>query len=147
MQTARVVKQFRFESAHQIPSHKGKCRNLHGHSYLLEVEVSGSINKRYPNDSSYGMVADFSDIKQIVNSLVIECLDHQNLNEVIPQHMQPTTAENLCWWVWERIWHNIGITFKGKAELSRVRIWETATCYAEITLEEWNLYNDADPEA
>ena len=40
----RIGKLFKFEAAHRLPNHPGKCKNLHGHSYKLEVVVNGEVN-------------------------------------------------------------------------------------------------------
>jgi 6-pyruvoyltetrahydropterin/6-carboxytetrahydropterin synthase len=124
-----IGKIFRFEAAHQLPNHNGKCRNLHGHSYKLEVEVTGPI-KEANGDSDEGMIMDFGDLKKIVQEEIIDLVDHQFLNEVVPPEHQPTTAENMVNWmshlIWDRLWEDI-------IEL-RVRLWETETSYAELVI-------------
>ena len=70
----RITKEFKFEMAHALDYHNGKCKNIHGHSYTLSVRVFG---KPITDDiSEKGMVMDFSDLKQIVNKYVIDDLDH-----------------------------------------------------------------------
>src|SRR6266851_8419713 len=81
MRYAYVTKIFRFESAHHLPGHRGKCARPHGHSYRLEVTIRGPI-KDAPGESDHGMVMDFGDLSQIVKNSVIEHLDHQDLNAV-----------------------------------------------------------------
>ena len=61
--TIRVAKRFKWEAAHRIPGHAGLCRNFHGHSYRMYVEVEGTVGEN-------GMVMDFHDIKQLVEPLV-----------------------------------------------------------------------------
>ena len=58
----RVVRRFRFEAAHHLPRHEGKCREMHGHSYELIVTVER------PVDEYSGMVIDFSDLKRVVRN-------------------------------------------------------------------------------
>jgi len=66
----RVTKQFHFAMGHRLPKHKGACKNIHGHNYLLEVCVeSETLDEN-------GMVIDFKDLKEIVNEKVISELDH-----------------------------------------------------------------------
>lgn len=81
-----IAKMFEFESAHQLPDIEcyGACRNLHGHTYKLTVEVEGEVNK-------YGWVINFKDLKKIVNETIIDKYDHSNLNDYI----EVPTAENL----------------------------------------------------
>jgi 6-pyruvoyltetrahydropterin/6-carboxytetrahydropterin synthase len=108
----RISKEFTFDSAHFLKEYKGKCERLHGHTYRLRVTIEGAIQKN-------GMVMDFHKIKTIVESRVLEDLDHHNLNEVIDQ----PSAENICVWVWDRLKAKI-------PQLAEVRVWETATSFA-----------------
>ena len=73
----KVRRRFRFEAAHRLPEHPGKCRELHGHSYELVVNMEGPI------EEPSGMVIDFSDLKQIVRERVVQRLDHRNVNDII----------------------------------------------------------------
>ena len=120
-----ITKTFRFEAAHHLPTHRGKCANVHGHSYRLEISLRGPIKNR-PGQSDHGMVMDFGDLSQIVRSSVIECLDHQDLNVATGLY---TTAENLAHWIWERL-IAAGLD---EALLYRIRLWETESSYVEIT--------------
>jgi 6-pyruvoyltetrahydropterin/6-carboxytetrahydropterin synthase len=127
---AILTKIFRFESAHHLPGHRGKCARFHGHSYRLEVTIRGPI-KEAPGESDHGMVMDFADLSQFVKTSVIEKLDHQELNAVTGLH---TTAENLAHWIWSEL------TTHGLSEtlLYRIRLWETESGFVEITQQERN---------
>jgi 6-pyruvoyltetrahydropterin/6-carboxytetrahydropterin synthase len=72
------------------------------------------------------MVMDFGDLSQIVRSSVLECLDHQDLNDVTNVY---TTAENLAHWIWERL---VAAGLE-EALLYRIRLWETESNFVEIT--------------
>ncbi|OLD63583.1 MAG: 6-carboxytetrahydropterin synthase QueD [Chloroflexi bacterium 13_1_20CM_50_12] len=130
MKVATITKIFRFESAHHLPGHHGKCARPHGHSYRLEVTIRGPI-KEAPGESDNGMVMDFGDLSQLVKNSVIEHLDHQDLNVVTGLH---TTAENLAHWIWGEL------TTQGLSEalLYRIRLWETESSFVEITQQERN---------
>jgi len=130
MRYASITKIFRFEAAHHLPGHQGKCARPHGHSYRLEVTISGPI-KDAPGESDHGMVMDFGGLSHTVNNSVIERLDHQDLNAVTGLH---TTAENLAHWIWGELTAN-GLS---EALLSRIRLWETESCFVEITQQERN---------
>ena len=80
--------------------------------------------------SDHGMVMDFADLSQIVKSVILEQLDHQDLNAVTGVY---TTAENLVHWIWDEL-VNHGLP---KKLLHRVRLWETETSFAEITQQEY----------
>ena len=130
MKYAIITKTFRFEAAHHLPAHRGKCAHVHGHSYRLEVALRGPIKVR-PGQSDHGMVMDFGDLSQLVRSSVLECLDHQDLNAVTGVY---TTAENLAHWIWEKL-VAAGLD---EAFLYRIRLWETESSCVEITEAERN---------
>src|SRR5205809_926118 len=107
-----IFREFSFEAAHRLPHVPDghKCGRLHGHSYRVEIHVSGPI------DVSTGMVMDFSDIKCAFQRLH-ECLDHHYLNEI--DGLDNPTSENLARWIWNRL--NCSLP------LSRVVVRETCT--------------------
>jgi len=65
---ARIAKDFYWEMTHRLPFHKGPCRNIHGHSYRLRVEIEGELDED-------GMVLDYYHLKQLL-APVIDSLDH-----------------------------------------------------------------------
>jgi 6-pyruvoyltetrahydropterin/6-carboxytetrahydropterin synthase len=112
---ASVTRSFRFEAAHQLPWHDGACRNLHGHSYRLEVTVEGPIGAQ-------GMVIDFGDLKAVVGRQVLDRFDHRYLNDLFDN----PTAELIA----AEIWKSLEAEGLG---VSRIRLWETDTCSVEIS--------------
>jgi len=66
---AKLIIPFQFDAAHRLMHHKGKCKNLHGHTYRGEIEFVGKI------DPETGMVQDFSDLKALVETQ-IQAFDH-----------------------------------------------------------------------
>ncbi len=125
---AYLSKKFRFEAAHSLPGHRGKCARLHGHSYQLEVTLRGPI-KQAPGASDDGMVMDFEDLSNLVQQAVLKRLDHQDLNEVTGIR---TTAENLAHWIWDAL---LQAGLPGEL-LYRVCLWETEQGRVEITVAE-----------
>ncbi len=75
MSIIRVAKQFHFEMAHALLDYDGPCKNIHGHSYQLNVTVKGKV-KTNTSDSDEGMVVDFGIIKKVVKELVVDVYDH-----------------------------------------------------------------------
>ena len=69
----RLTKMFSFEMAHCLWHYEGKCSNLHGHSYKMEVTVEG-----LPSQEN-GMVIDFKKLKDIVNETIIDKFDHSTV--------------------------------------------------------------------
>lgn len=120
-----ITRRFSFDSAHYLPGHEGKCQNLHGHTYILEVTVGRE--SLIEGGSSEGMVIDFSDLKSIVNKLVVDPLDHQCLNELLPYR---PTAENMV----NHFFDVLEPVLKGfDVELIRLRLWESSDSYAEVS--------------
>ena len=75
MPQIRITKIFRFEMAHALWNYQGKCKNIHGHSYVLFVTLSGNpINEKgHPED---GMLMDFGKLKKLIKHSVIDEFDH-----------------------------------------------------------------------
>lgn len=114
-----ITKKFTFEAAHSIPTHTGKCKNLHGHSYVLEVTISGLVQELGP---ATGMVMDFAEVSEIVNREIIHQWDHKFLNDVVPFI---TTAENLAIECFRRL-EASGLP------VSKIKLWETAKAFVEV---------------
>lgn len=143
MKTIRITKEFDFEMAHALEGYDGLCANIHGHSYRLWVTVRGDIkeDKGHVKD---GMLMDFSDLKKIVKSLIVDKYDHSLVLQDNSPHSkvdlsmfdkvfylpyQPT-SENLV--------YDFALTIKDKMpkgfELYKVILSETRTSFAE-----WNI--------
>jgi len=87
--------------------------------------MSGRVDER-------GISIDFGDMKRITKEVVIDRLDHQYLNEVLP--LMNTTAENMVVWMYEEIKKQLQAEGLYPAiELEEVRLWETPTSYASVT--------------
>jgi len=71
----RITKQFKFETGHALYGYDGLCKNVHGHSYSLEVTLIGSPIAETSN-AKYGMLIDFGDLKELVNKHIVHPLDH-----------------------------------------------------------------------
>ena len=84
-------------SSHQLRNYGGKCENLHGHNFLVEVEVTG---KELEPDS--GMLMDFKDLKRKL-SQVLDDLDHKHLNDLEYFSKTNPSSENLARYVYERL--------------------------------------------
>lgn len=94
-----IRKRFTFEAAHALPRHQGKCRRMHGHSWVGWVEVEG--DRLQESGPSAGMVMDFGDIAAAVAPMVEEHLDHYVLNESLD--MESPTSEAVAQWVYRHL--------------------------------------------
>jgi 6-pyruvoyltetrahydropterin/6-carboxytetrahydropterin synthase len=104
-------KTFQFEAAHLLPHLPAdhKCRRLHGHSFQVEVVVTG------PCDSKLGWVMDYADISEAFKPLW-EKLDHRYLNDV--PGLENPTSEILAIWIWDRLVEKL-------PQLSEIAVAET----------------------
>jgi len=135
----KLGKDFAWEMAHRLPFHEGPCKNIHGHSYKMRVELIGDLDKN-------GMVLDFYDIHRIVQPY-IEKLDHAFLcNEkdekvitflkendfklyIIPNN---TTSEYMAIYLASEF----ATEFKKfkNLDVMHVRVYETADAFAEVSI-------------
>ncbi|MGX2951284.1 6-carboxytetrahydropterin synthase QueD [Ursidibacter sp. B-7004-1] len=137
----KIAKEFSFDMAHMLDGHDGKCKNLHGHTYTLQVEICGEL---YVEGAKSGMVMDYSDLKLIVKKHILDKMDHafiydstsekeckiaSLLNELdsktfaIPMR---TTAEQMAKYIFETL-TAVGLP------ISLIRLWETPTSYCEYS--------------
>lgn len=129
----KIIKKFTFDSAHYLwninwddAKNKevyGKCTNLHGHTYKLEVVISGG-------NATSGMVMNFRDLSQIVKDKVIERYDHAYLND-LPEFLEvPTTSETIGQNIFDTL-QPLLESFDG-VKLEEIRLSETPTSEAII---------------
>jgi len=92
----QIYKRFTFEAAHRLPHvpEGHKCARLHGHSYNVEVHISGEP------DAHLGWIMDFSDLAAAVDP-VIRRLDHYYLNDI--DGLDNPTSENIARWLWQEL--------------------------------------------
>jgi 6-pyruvoyltetrahydropterin/6-carboxytetrahydropterin synthase len=110
-----------FSAAHALRGYKGKCENLHGHNYKVEVYVRGE------RLDDVGMLVDFTQLKFFTREL-IRSLDHQNLNELKPFDIEINpSAENLASFF---LHHLASKMDNERAKIYKVRVWETSTSSA-----------------
>lgn len=87
----RLNVQFEFCAAHRLPNYDGPCNRVHGHNYRFVVTIAGE-----PDEHS-GMIMDFVEIERIVKELVVDKIDHRDLNDFL----ENPTAEFIVKWFWE----------------------------------------------
>ena len=87
MNNIRITKQFSFETGHSLYGYDGKCKNVHGHSYKLDVTVIGQPIRDKSN-VKYGMVIDFSDLKKIVKEEIVNVFDHATVFNKNTPHVE-----------------------------------------------------------
>ena len=135
-----VTKTVRFDAAHVLTNHKGLCKNLHGHTYRVDVSVAGE------EGGTDDMVIDFKDLKRIATEVICDRFDHafiyntgsegeREIAAVVEKHGMRTvaipfrsTAENLARLFFEDLARRV-------SGLSSVKVWETADSCAEYRAE------------
>jgi len=118
--TFEVMIERNFSSAHQLRGYKGKCENLHGHNYKIEIYARGG------ELDNIGLLVDFVELKAAADE-VVQYLDHRNINELPPfVELQPS-AENLAKYVLERVSARID---DERVRIYKVRCFETPTSVA-----------------
>jgi 6-pyruvoyltetrahydropterin/6-carboxytetrahydropterin synthase len=102
-----------FSAAHYLKNYDGKCKNLHGHTWVVDVELVGKISSM-----ENGILLDFTELKPLVKSILP---DHQLLNDVVDFN---PTAENLVVWLCQELAKKLlEINFKG--QINSVTLWES----------------------
>ena len=87
MSNIRITKQFSFETGHALYGYDGKCKNVHGHSYRLDVTVIGNPITDTTN-VKFGMVIDFGDLKTIVKQEIVDVFDHATVFNKNTPHLE-----------------------------------------------------------
>ena len=132
LMTVLVGRRESFNAAHQLCDPDlsddenrrlfGKCANLHGHNYILEVVVAGKI------DQATGYILDLKALSDLIARRIIRDVDHRNLNTDVPWLKgRVPTAENLAQAFWDRLRPELP-----DGLLRSVRVWETDKNWAEV---------------
>jgi 6-pyruvoyltetrahydropterin/6-carboxytetrahydropterin synthase len=117
-----IFKKVTFEAAHRLPNAPAghKCARLHGHSFRVDIHVSG------PVDDRTGWVMDFGDVKKAFAPLYDQ-LDHRYLNEI--PGLENPTSENIARWIWRKLKPAL-------PALNRIVVHETCTAGASCAGDE-----------
>lgn len=121
-----VMVERHFSSAHQLRGYKGKCENLHGHNYKVEIFARGR------ELDNIGLLVDFGELKEAADEIV-RYLDHRNINELAPfdEELNPS-AENLARYILEHVGSRVG---DRRVQVYKVRCYETPTSVATYELD------------
>ena len=145
----KLTKEFNFPISHRLEGHKGLCNNLHGHNYKLFVTVKRTDDSLIKDDkSSEEMIIDFKDLKNAVNTAIIDEFDHAlvydknnkittqiafYLKDLIGQKIYAlpckTTAEAMSEWIFKKLNEFFKTTDLG-IECCKIKLYETDTSYA-----------------
>ncbi len=110
-----------FSSAHKLRGYKGKCEELHGHNWKVEVYVSSETL------DNIGMVVDFKKWKEDLNK-VLNKLDHAYINNLPYFKKVNPTSENMAKYIFEQLQSKTK-----KIKVSKVTVWESDTSAASFS--------------
>ena len=143
MQNIRIPKQFSFESGHALHGYDGKCKNIPGHSYRLDVTVIGKPVADESNPKC-GMVIDFSDLKKIAKDEIVDVFDHATVFNKNTPHLElammlKSKGHNVLLVDYQPTTEMMVIDFAEKIKkrlpnnikLHALKLQETATSFAE----------------
>jgi 6-pyruvoyltetrahydropterin/6-carboxytetrahydropterin synthase len=150
-QNISISKEFSWSMAHMLANHSGKCKNIHGHTYVMQVELEridgGTIHA--PGETDHGMVMEFYDVKKIISELIVDSLDHaflywigstddleHEIAELLRKHNRKLveinyrpTAENLAADFMQKINDQLN---KYPVKVKELILWESPTSFARI---------------
>lgn len=143
MAIVRLSKTCGFEMAHALRGYEGACRNIHGHSYQVEVCVWGEQQMQNHNETQ-GMLMDLKELKELIKRTIIDHFDHGLLlsedqpahvieavtNAYSHVHIMPysPTSENLV----REFATRIEAELPGGVQLHHIDLWETETSKASF---------------
>ena len=128
-----ICKEMRMAMAHRLPHHDGKCRQLHGHTYVVRVYVTGEVQPVSEDNPQSGMVVDFGVVKEFLK-FVEARMDHQFGNETIDPY---PTAERIVLAIVDMVPNELQPRLPPTARVSRVRVYEeyvAPQAFAEVEL-------------
>ena len=143
-----ITRKLEFDAGHRIPDHKSQCRNLHGHRYTLEITLVGQVIEQ-EGSSDNGMIMDFSDVKSLAKTHLVDVWDHafivyekdqavRDFLATIPDHKTVIiehipTVENLARTAFAILRSAFKDHYGTGLRLHKLVLHETPNCWAEIT--------------
>jgi len=116
----KLLIKIQFSAAHQLRGYRGKCENLHGHNWKVEVEIASE------RLDDLGLVIDFKELKQKVGK-ILEELDHQFLNDLPPFREVNPSSENIARHIFDRLCEELT---EPHIQVDQVAVWESDTACA-----------------
>ena len=105
-----------FAAGHALRNYKGKCENVHGHNFRVQVVIEGE------RLDETGLLVDFIDVKDAMRS-IIDRLDHVFLNDIAPFDVKNPSAENIAEYFYEEMAK--GLKSSVPVRIREVKVWET----------------------
>ena len=113
-----------FAAGHALREYKGKCENVHGHNYRVQITVEGEKLNRI------GLLVDFVELKKAVRE-VADRLDHQFINDLEPFTVINPSAENMAKYFYDEVSRRLDFqNTEAPSRVSQIKVWETDTSIA-----------------
>jgi 6-pyruvoyltetrahydropterin/6-carboxytetrahydropterin synthase len=112
-----------FAAGHALRGYRGKCENPHGHNYKVQITLAGETL------DNIGLLYDFKDLKAAMGE-VVDRLDHQYLNDIVPFKEQNPSAENMARYFYQECTAKLKAAAADRIRVKQVKIWETDTTTA-----------------
>jgi 6-pyruvoyltetrahydropterin/6-carboxytetrahydropterin synthase len=109
-----------FAAAHRLLNFQGKCEQLHGHNWKVEVFLQAA------RLDSAGLVRDFGEIKTITHE-VLNGLDHHYLNELVPFKEENPSSEHIARYLFHELSRRLN---DDRAQVSKISVWESDSACA-----------------
>lgn len=112
-----------FDAAHFLRGYPGKCANIHGHRWKVEITLQGE------KLDELGILIDFMDVKNMLKE-VLEIFDHKMINDVSPFDSLNPTAENIARFIYERMADKLKDQTGSNVWITKVTVWESEAASA-----------------
>ena len=112
-----------FDAAHFLRGYPGKCANIHGHRWKVEITLQGE------KLDELGILIDFMDVKNMLKE-VLEVFDHKMINDVPPFDGFNPTAENIARFIYEQMADKLGNQTGSNVWITKVTVWESEAASA-----------------
>lgn len=142
-----ITRKLEFDAGHRIPDHNSQCRNLHGHRYTLLITLVGAVIAQEGRSDS-GMVMDFSEVKNLAKTHLVDLWDHaflvyrhdtaiRQFLDSLPDHKTVVlehipTVENLAQAAFDILKDVYQDKYGTGLSLSKITLYETPNCWAEV---------------
>ena len=104
-----------FAAAHRLVGYKGKCEELHGHNFTVEVSIAGD------DLQDDGMLLDFTILRGHLHE-VLDVLDHKYINDIPFFSGRASSAENIALYVFSEMEGRVG---NNRVSVKKVTVWES----------------------
>jgi 6-pyruvoyltetrahydropterin/6-carboxytetrahydropterin synthase len=138
----RITRKIELDAAHRVESHGSKCRNVHGHRYIVQATCEGHL---IADGEQAGMVFDFGFLKGVMMERIHEYADHAMIawkNDKLLDCFRQCcgklliipyipTAENLARFWFDAIVKDVNMAMGSDGHLASLRVYETPNCWAD----------------